>query len=101
MGAMMRKKLLMLLGDDTLVAELQERGLDMGQDAEARIERNYETLDSLGKGASGVVYRVRPPQTQSCLTLCLTSVWPFYPPLLRNILDAESSQFLKFLFIRF
>jgi len=56
----LRSKLLWFFSDDTLVSELSERGVDLAnQDVEGRIERTYEKLDSLGKGASGIVYRVR------------------------------------------
>jgi len=57
---MIRKKLLWFFGDEALVNELSERGLDLTTlDAESRIEKQYDILETLGKGASGVVYKVR------------------------------------------
>lgn len=55
-----RKQLVKTADNQTLLNELADRGYDIGSlDAEAKIEREYERQDALGKGASGTVFKVR------------------------------------------
>lgn len=59
-----RKQLVKTADSSILLNELADRGYDIAAiDAEAKIEREYEREDELGKGASGTVVKVRKRST--------------------------------------